>query len=58
MVSLEHPMKKTRTLAGLWATLMLAGLAACGGGGSASSGTLRVALTDAPTCGYDEVNSP
>ncbi len=35
-------------------------LAACGGGGSSSpaqgSGTLRVALTDAPACGYDEVN--
>jgi hypothetical protein len=37
-------------------------LAACGGGGSSSSGnaagqgTLRIALTDAPSCGYDEVN--
>lgn len=33
-------------------------LAACGGGGSSSNapGTLRVALTDAPACGYDEVN--
>lgn len=35
-------------------------LAACGGGGSAGSasgtGTLRVALTDAPSCGFDEVN--
>ena len=44
--------------------LMLAGLAACGGGGGgsdvtfagAANGTLRVALTDAPTCGYDAVN--
>ena len=44
--------------------LMLAGLAACGGGGGgsditfagASNGTLRVALTDAPACGYDAVN--
>lgn len=43
--------------------LLLAGLAACGGGGgggssgaSADSGTLRLALTDAPTCGYDAVN--
>jgi hypothetical protein len=44
--------------------LMLAGLAACGGGGGgsdltfagASNGTLRVAVTDAPTCGYDAVN--
>ncbi|MFT3956709.1 MAG: DUF4382 domain-containing protein [Piscinibacter sp.] len=37
-------------------------LAACGGGGSSSTppssdtGTLRIALTDAPSCGYDEVN--
>ena len=32
-------------------------LAACGGGGSSSApGTLRVAMTDAPACGYDEVN--
>jgi hypothetical protein len=36
---------------------MLAVLAACGGGGggSAGEGTLRVALTDNPACGYDEV---
>jgi hypothetical protein len=37
-------------------------LAACGGGGGGGSdaaggtGTLRVALTDAPSCGYDAVN--
>ena len=37
-------------------------LAACGGGGGdsggtgAASGTLRLALTDAPACGYDRVN--
>ncbi len=34
-------------------------LAACGGGGSSSSsaaGQLRVAITDAPACGYDQVN--
>ena len=40
--------------------LLMAGLAACGGGdGGASvsqSGTLRLALTDAPSCGYDAVN--
>ena len=43
--------------------LVLAGLAACGGGGDsappttvATSGTLRLALTDAPACGYDAVN--
>ena len=34
-------------------------LAACGGGGgggSSSNGTLSLALTDAPSCGYDAVN--
>ncbi len=30
-------------------------LAACGGGGSATTGTLRLSLTDAPACGYDNV---
>lgn len=41
---------------------VLATLAACGGGGSggvapvADSGTLRLALTDAPACGFDAVN--
>jgi hypothetical protein len=43
------------------AVLALTALAAaCGGGGGGSStsgqGSLRVALTDAPACGYDEVN--
>jgi hypothetical protein len=36
----------------------VAALAACGGGGGSSAsgdGTLRVALTDAPSCGYDHV---
>ena len=41
--------------------VLVAGLAACGGGGgdsagADSSGTLRLALTDAPACGYDAVN--
>lgn len=40
--------------------LLVAGLAACGGGGGGTSvaqnGTLRLALTDAPACGYDAVN--
>ena len=39
------------------ATLAVAAIAsACGGGGSSSdNGTLRLALTDAPACGYDHV---
>ena len=43
--------------------LVVAGLTACGGGGDggtspgvATSGTLRLALTDAPACGFDAVN--
>lgn len=41
------------------AALVITVLAACGGGaggGSADSGTLRLALTDAPSCGFDAVN--
>ncbi|HEY2927115.1 DUF4382 domain-containing protein [Piscinibacter sp.] len=30
-------------------------LAGCGGGGGSESGTLRLSLTDAPACGYDNV---
>lgn len=36
--------------------LAVASLAACGGGGGGESGTLNLALTDAPSCGYDAVN--
>ena len=43
------------------ALLSSSALVACGGGGSAetasgTSGTLRLAMTDAPACGYDAVN--
>lgn len=43
------------------ATLFAAGLlAACGGGGDGGgiggTGTMHVSLTDAPSCGYDQVN--
>jgi hypothetical protein len=31
-------------------------LSACGGGGGGDSGTLRLALTDAPACGFDRVD--
>ena len=58
MRSLASLCSQTRLLAacGLAALMM----AACGGGGSdtpaSGNGTLRVALTDAPSCGYDAVN--
>ncbi len=57
--------RSTPRLAASLAALSLAALlSACGGGGggsdstggTASSGTLRVAMTDAPSCGFDEVN--
>jgi hypothetical protein len=46
-----------RWLARLGALAALATLAACGGGGGGGGGdgTLRVSLTDAPSCGYDHV---
>ena len=55
---------KTGIKAALLAVAASAALVACGGGGdgsvapapAAGSGTLRVALTDAPACGFDEVN--
>ncbi len=41
------------------ASVVALGIAACGGGGSGSdpgaTGTLRLSLTDAPACGYDNV---
>ncbi len=51
-------MNKTLRIGKAWLLATLIGvLAACGGGGggSAGVGTLRVALTDNPACGYDEV---
>lgn len=50
-------MKLLRNLKLALGGVLVAGLAACGGGGgTADSGTLRLALTDAPACGYDAVN--
>ena len=48
----------TPARSGRWlsAGLLTALLAACGGGGSSDvSGTLRLAMTDAPACGYEHV---
>lgn len=53
-------MKLLRNLKLVMGGILIAGLAACGGGGddggSAGTGTLRLAVTDAPACGYDAVN--
>jgi hypothetical protein len=40
-----------------WISAMLLALASCGGSDAPEPpGTLRIALTDAPACGFDEVN--
>ncbi|WP_047195088.1 DUF4382 domain-containing protein [Caldimonas brevitalea] len=58
-------MRKLFKIGRLGAVATSALLAACGGGGSGTGssgstadreGTMRLALTDAPACGYDEVN--
>ncbi len=55
---MTHLPASSRRRSLLCAAVASATLAACGGGGDSSSpqGTLRLALTDAPACGYDEVN--
>ena len=47
-------MKLVRNLKLSLGVLAVASLAACGGG--AETGTLKLAVTDAPACGYDSVN--
>ena len=53
-------MKLVRNLKLSLGVLAVASLAACGGGGGAGAGaetgTLKLAVTDAPACGYDSVN--
>lgn len=52
-------MKRSTPVRALFAALPLALLSACGGGGGTDdggSGTMRVAMTDAPACGYQAVN--
>jgi len=49
-------MKKSKfapVVVSLAAALGAAGLASCGGGSDSGTGTLRLSLTDAPACGYD-----
>lgn len=50
------PQPRLIGFATLLATLAAATLVACGGGGGgASTGTLRVAMTDSPACGFEHV---
>jgi len=54
-------MKLVQALVRGWGVALCAALVGCGGGGggdgaTSGTGTLRVALTDAPACGFDAVN--
>ena len=56
--------KSIHTALGASAAALLIGLVGCGGGGDGGDGgisgtgvgTMRLSITDAPACGYDEVN--
>ncbi|MFZ2814850.1 MAG: DUF4382 domain-containing protein, partial [Rhodoferax sp.] len=54
------PFSCTKSRTWMTASVLAALVAGCGGGdgdgGSSTSGTLGVSLTDAPACGFDEVN--
>jgi hypothetical protein len=50
---MKYLMRKVSLLSVVSAAALLT---ACGGGDSAAPGTLGVAMTDAPSCGYDAVN--
>src|SRR5215207_2334268 len=54
---MSNPLSLRRSLVVACGAATIA-LAACGGGGDTGggTGTLRMALTDAPACGYDAVN--
>jgi hypothetical protein len=55
-VQTPHTSKIFKTLSWTGLGLLASGLVACGGGsGTSSDGTLKLAMTDAPACGYDHV---
>ncbi len=52
-------MRNITTALGVSAAALLIGLTGCGGGGDggiSGTGVMRLSLTDAPACGYEEVN--
>lgn len=53
----KHTSRISKTLSWTGLGLLATGLVACGGGGggASSTGTLKLAMTDAPACGYDHV---
>jgi hypothetical protein len=51
----QHTARLLSTLSWTGLGLISSGLVACGGGDSSSPGTLKLAMTDAPSCGYEHV---
>ncbi len=52
----KHSFRVLKTISWTGLGLVASGLVACGGGGgSTPTGTLKLAMTDAPACGYDHV---
>jgi hypothetical protein len=55
-MGIQHKFRTLKPWAWSGLALATAGLVACGGsGGGTSTGTLNLAMTDAPACGYDHV---
>ncbi|MFN5256156.1 MAG: DUF4382 domain-containing protein [Limnohabitans sp.] len=55
-MGMQHKFQTRQPWAWSGLALVTAGLVACGGsGGSTPTGTLKLAMTDAPACGYDHV---
>ena len=52
----NHSKLLTQWIIGLLMITVIAGCGGDGGGGSSQPGALSVSLTDAPACGFDEVN--
>ncbi|HEX2530615.1 MAG TPA: DUF4382 domain-containing protein [Burkholderiaceae bacterium] len=52
-MTIKHLVNKLKIPVAIGAVALLS---ACGGGGGTSQGTLQVSLTDAPACGFDQVN--
>jgi hypothetical protein len=53
---MQNKLSKMALPASLAAAAMLSACGGGGGGGAATSGTLGVSMTDAPACGFDQVN--
>lgn len=55
-MQIQHTPRFFKTLSWTGLGLLASGLVACGGGsGGSSNGTLQLAMTDAPACGYEHV---